>query len=270
VGLAAAMLAAAPLQPPAPPGDEPPAQRRREGQEPRAETREQLTARLQSRLERIRADEERVTKALEALAAGKPVEDEAVREGADVGRGRRGDGRGPGGPGGRERPNGGPPIDRDAVLAFIQEHMPEIHERFEALKASDPRAYEGLIRGIERRVHDIMGERDPEMRSARIAEFRHGARVFAASRRYGELVRRGAPEAELSAAREELRPLLAEQFDLRLKIKQLEIVALERQLAKLNADVEGQSANRDKAVEDGLVRIEKFSREHGERPPPPR
>ena len=273
LGLAAAMMAAAALQPPPPPG-EPPAERRREGQEPRVETREQLTARLQARLDRMRADEERLAKALEALAAGKPLEDEAVRAAIETGRGRRGDGRGNGPPGGRPgesaRPPGGPPPER--VAAFIQEHFPEIHRRIEDLRSSDPSRADRFQEFVARRVRDFMLERDVDLREARMADFRHGIRVFDAAARLGDLVRRGAPEPELNAARSEVRPLLAEQFDLRLKVKQLEVVAMERRLEKLRAEVEGQTTNRDQAVDEGLARIEKFAKEHGDRardvPPP--
>jgi hypothetical protein len=46
---------------------------------------------------------------------------------------------------------------------------------------------------------------------------------------------------------------------------------METRLEKLRADVEGQTANRDKAVEDGIARIEKFAKERTERgePAPP-
>lgn len=260
LGLAAAWaVAAAPADRLQPPADPP----------PQPDDRGALRVRLERRLEQVRRDEERLTQALEKLEAGEPLEEvrgaaEGPRDGP---RGRPGPGRrGAGGP----RPDGPPPpggpppqgrVDPHAIMEFIRAHTPELAARLDELRRRDPQAADRLMERLQGRVREVLSERDPALREARTAEFRHMPRMFEVSRRFTQAIRRGAPEAEAAAARTALRSAIGEQFDLRLKRHQAEISVLEERVTRIRREVEDYTTRREQVIDAALERAEKRARE---------
>ncbi len=247
------------------------------------EDRAAVQARLQRRLEETRKAEERIARALEQLEAGAPVEEvRGIAEGPW--RGRRGpDGRpdGPppdGPPPGRPPPGGPPPdgrppegpADRPALMAFLREHAPEIADRLEGMRSRNPEEFERVMSRMGARVREVMAERDPGLREARLDEFRHGPKVFEASRRLVDLIRAGAPEEQIDAARAQVRALLGEQFDLRLERHRAEIGALEERLTRIRREADEYRSRRDEIIAQGMDRIERRARETPGDPAGPR
>lgn len=250
------------------------------GARPAPPDRDEIRARLVRRLEDARRLGARLEQAINRLDAGAAPDE--VRDLADAppgdraGRpprqgmrfaGRPDEGEGPG------RRDGGPderPFTRQQAAEFVREHLPRLWERFEQARARSPQEFDQAVDRVMPMVRDLASERDPRLREARVAEFDHGMKVFGAARRLGELIRGGGSDADLAAARGELRTLIGEQFDLRLALHRAEIASLEERLARLRADAEEQSAKREQMIEDGVRRIEERARrprrESGGRP----
>ncbi len=272
--LAAAGFAAMGSQDGVPPQPDRPADAARPGAERAGQDRAVVRARLQRRLEETRKAEERITQALERLEAGAPVEE--VRDIADgPGRGGRG-GRRPGGAGPEDgrRPDGPPPgagpgVDRARIMGFLREQAPEVADRLEELRARNPEQFERLMGRMGTRVRELMAERDPRLKAARLAEFRHVQRVAESSRHLADLIRKGAPAEEIGKTRGELRALLGEQFDLRMERHQAEIGALEERLAKIRREAGDSASRREEIIQKGLERAEQRAREGDQRPDAP-
>lgn len=232
--------------------------------------RDEIKARLVRRLEETKRLEARLQQAIDRLDAGAAPDE--VRNLADAPPGDRGgrlqrpgmrfggrpdEGQGPG------RRDGGPderPFTREQAADFARNHLPRLWERFEQARARSPQEFDQAVDRVMPMLHDLASERDPGLREARIAEFDHGMKVFGAARRLGEMIRGGGSDADLAAARAELRTLIGEQFDLRLALHRAEIATLEERLARLRADAEEQSAKREQMIEDGVRRIEERAR----------
>jgi hypothetical protein len=267
VGLVIGLLAGAWVQIPAPAGadaSQPPGQPGRPAPDGPRDDRELARARLERRLEEARRNEQRLTEALQRLEAGASLDEvRAAAEGPGRPlRGGRGDGAGrprPPGPGVR----GGPGPDPEAVERFLREHVPELAARLADLRQRNPEAAQVLLNRLSGRVRELMAERDPRLRDARLAEFRHAQRMFEVQRRFGELVRRGAPEAEVTAARNELRTAVAEQFELRMKRHEAEIAALEDRVGRVRKEVEDRTTRRAEIIEEALRRAEERARTGG-------
>ncbi len=240
------------------------------------EDRAAVRARLQRRLEETRKAEERIARALERLEAGAPVEEvRGIAEGPW--RGRRGPGGRPvglpppdGPPPGRPPPDGPPPEgppDQPAIMGFLREHAPEIANRLEGMRSRNPEEFERVMNRMGGRVREVMAEQDPGLREARLAEFRHGPKVFEASRRLGDLIRAGAPEEQIAAARAQVLAVVGEQFDLRLERHRAEIGALEERLARIRREADEYRSRRDEIIAQGVDRIERRAREAPGEPP---
>src|SRR5262249_8508682 len=145
-----------------------------------------LRQRLERRLEEARKNEERLKAALDRLAKGEPPA-EIMRELDLPGRAGRPDGpprRGPGGPEGPRRPDPPrpdaepgpgprgegpgdelpplrpgqpiPPEVRQRAIEFVQENMPEVARRLEAIRDIDPGAGDRLIARFLPKIRDAM------------------------------------------------------------------------------------------------------------------
>ncbi len=267
VSLVIGLLAGAWAQFPTPAGtspSQPAGQPERPTPDGPRDDRELARARLERRLEEARRNEQRLTEALQRLDAGASLEDvRAAAEGPGRPfRGGRGDGAG------RPRPPGpdvrrGPGPDPEAVDRFLAEHLPELAARLADLRQRNPEAAQPLVNRLSGRVRELMAERDPRLRDARLAEFRHAQKMFDVQRRFGELVRGGAPDAEVTAARNELRAAVSEQFELRMKRHEAEIAALEDRVGRVRKDVEDRTTRRAEIIEEALRRAEERARTGG-------
>ncbi|MEZ6212495.1 MAG: hypothetical protein R3B46_14840 [Phycisphaerales bacterium] len=266
---------------PAPPP--PSSAERPEGERPARERggldREELTAErlkslLERRLERIESQGARMRRALELLEGGASLDDlrdeyrdllfdrdtrpgGADDEGKDAPLNAGGDDAGIDPRGARER--GRDRVtdeDRAKFLAFLAEEFPEIHERVMEVA---PDAADGgpvdIDPRFERRIMPLvemmrLKERDPEMFTLR-------KDLWNADRQAWDLARkvRDASEADRAAAAEELHAVLGTQFDLQLRVHQLELDRLEARLANARREAAEQATHRDDLINERLMDI---------------
>ncbi|MCA9281383.1 MAG: hypothetical protein KDA30_05045, partial [Phycisphaerales bacterium] len=237
-------------------------------------TAERLHSLLERRLERMSAQEERMRRVIELLDEGASIDDlrdeyrdllfdrdtrpgGADDEGKDAPLNAGGDDAGIDPRGARER--GRDRVtdeDRAKFLAFLAEEFPEIHERVMEVA---PDAADGgpvdIDPRFERRIMPLvemmrLKERDPEMFTLR-------KDLWNADRQAWDLARkvRDASEADRAAAAEELHAVLGTQFDLQLRVHQLELDRLESRLAGARREAAEQATHRDDLINERLMDI---------------
>ena len=238
-------------------------------------------ARLERMLEDLKTRQEQIQAALKRLDGGASPDE--VRRGLDEG--PRPPRMGPDrpmregmhnrmreGPGGRGSPMGGPgaemrprpEIDQEAVLAFLDEHNPDLAKRVRDAMKESPEAGARILGRLGPHIREVIAERDPETKDLRIAELKNGWQVIGEFRKLRE-----AAKTNDAAAREQslahLRELFGQHFDVQIKLHEREIVTLEQRLTKLRQDLADQRGGREEFI---AKRIEQITRE-GEGPKGP-
>jgi len=256
----------APVPPPKAPQaapDAPPA--------PDAPTPERLREFLAGRLERLRAEQNRLEEAVAMLDRGESPE--TVKQmltprrdggGPEQGRFMPGERHGPGvgvareGPGPRDQAPGGRPRIlndelRERVLNMIREKHPEAFRDLQRLREQDPQAFDRKIAEAAPRFLDAVKAQieDPAAAESRKRMFEIGREV--------EETLRAIEGAEDAGAREDLvrrlRELINEQFELRIGFQQRRLEGLERQIGQVRREIEEFQAQRDQLVDQRLVEL---------------
>ncbi len=234
--------------------------------------RESAIAALEHRLATIREQELAIQEGLEMLRAGEPLEKvreraagafeghrervrERVREGAERGpgdqrpKGPRGDESRPDGPGGPGGPGGHPPRlspeQREAAMDFLRTQHPQMFERLEQLRQSDP---EGFDRMVEQRAPRVMPwlrerESDPEMFELRRSFFEMEMQARALAQQIAE-----SPEAS-DAATVDLIRTLGEQFDVRARMTERDISKLADRVQRLRQETLDQGDRKSELIQ---------------------
>jgi len=230
-----------------------------------------LRARLERRLDQMKREEKNINDALGRLDKGEAPEEIAKGlrpEGRVEGRpdlrgnGFRGDGRGDL----RSKPDGGKSAmqtrpgaeggdDHERVMGQLREHMPQLAERMEAWRKTDPESANRILGRLGPRVREAaeLHDRDPEMFALKASEVESGFAVMEATRGVVRARTEGdenGREGRLQEAKEKLRSALGAQFDVRMAVQAKEIEALEQRLVGLRADHESQSSKREHFIEE--------------------
>lgn len=237
---------------------------------PADEAQPQLQDMLRRRLGELGEEQDRLRKAIDALDKGASPED-VMREL----RPPRGSGDGPDGEGrprerwrdwreGRgaadgnrpdraEGPEGSPPTDwrdpavRERIAKFIREH-PELSEPIERIKQDRPEFAERMSFRLAPRIAEIMevSDRDPELADLKLKELGNGLATMNAFRDTRAV--KDDPE-KLAAARAILVARVADQFDIRARLRQHDIEQLRQRLDTLQADLDRQLSQRSQEIQ---------------------
>ncbi len=180
-----------------------------------------------------------------------------------------GDDRGP-----RDRMNGGPegrralsPEAREEVLRLLREHAPDVANDFDSLRKEDERMADGLAQRIAPRIHEAMmlRERDPEMFRLKVEELRGGLQVLRAIREFRQAKNMSEDNADMIAARKtrldaaevQLRKVVSDTLDLRLKAHERELTMLERRVEDVRKDLDEKRSKKNEGVDKLVERIKK-------------
>lgn len=162
----------------------------------------------------------------------------------------------PDGPGPRFRGRRGPrhepmpEAQRDAVLAFVEEHFPEMHRRLAGIRHR-PALFEHRLRRIGHGMRELMEtmKRNPELGESMIEERKLDMRIRRTVMRY-----RDAEDPEnKEQLMGKLRDSCANIVDLRFKRHEMQIEELEQRLARLKARHERAAQRRDEEIEKSLT-----------------
>ncbi len=155
---------------------------------------------------------------------------------------------------GRMSPRGeGGPQERQELMEFLRQNMPELARQLEALHKANPAVAERQFRQIEglyRRVKDY----PPELRQAALARGWLNVAIL----RTAQQLRAAKPE-DKPKLEERIKALISEQFDKEMIVRQYELERLTKQLAKLQEQLDQHKANRDKIIQNKLQRVERWT-----------
>ncbi len=151
------------------------------------------------------------------------------------------------------------------VLDLLGEVNPEVHERLTKLREERPEMARRALSEVGARIHrlDEIRDRDPEAFELRKREMRLGADIATTLREIANMEPESATAAELVAARAKLGDLVSEQFELRLEMKEREIVHIQARLEKVQAELSEQASTRTKLVNERVDELVRRALEEG-------
>jgi len=163
-------------------------------------------------------------------------------------------GGGPGGPpmqpGSADRP--APQEMEKRVMEALREVDPDRAQELQALKSSEPEAFQRAFMEVAQRVMMLeqMKRVDPQSYQAAVDEMRLETRVLRVSRKYRE-----APSDKRAAMEKEMRTLLVAQLEAREAAMRHRIERMESELAQMKKRLEERSKNRASIVDRRLAEL---------------
>lgn len=142
----------------------------------------------------------------------------------------------------------------EELLAFAKEHFPEMAEHASELRESDPAMFRRLMRRVLPRLRMMKDvyDRDPQgLGRLVIADHRLNEKIRRAARDYRRAVEGDAKKA----AGDQLRALLAEQWDVRMERRRLELADFEKRLAEQKRRLDERAARRDELLQQQFDRL---------------
>ena len=158
----------------------------------------------------------------------------------------------PGRPGGPGMPPGfrpGGPMNPERVLEFLQKNYPEKAQELQQLKAQKPEEYRRALGALNRELGPLLPLQvaDPQKFAERLAEFKLNDKVRSLSRGYKE-----ASAAQKSTIREQLKPLLEQQFQSRQKRERERLQHLKEMVQKMESRLNEREGKRAEIIEHHL------------------
>jgi hypothetical protein len=167
------------------------------------------------------------------------------------------------GPGGGEGRRGGmrrelTDKDVDRIIATARDVDPTWADALEAQRKEDPAKLRQRL-GMQARM--LMGlsmlrERQPEIYQARVEDFRAQREIRAASERLRKAREAGDAAAE-AVARTEVRGAIERQFELDVKARAYELVAMERALKDARKRLQSDIADRESRLAEALEAVDR-------------
>jgi hypothetical protein len=205
------------------------------------EQREQMQQRLESQLQEVRQQQERLERALSLLREGAPLPRVEMASRTEP----------------RRRDPAQVREDRERVFAFLREHMPDILERIEQREHGRgiiDRASGHLVARLE----EINEERESDPKSAdlKLADFKAGLRTLAAidDLRRAAMARDEDP-ASFRRAAAAVRESVAAHFDVQSRLQRHEIQSLQERVDRLVGEFQQRQSERDSQIEEKFQEI---------------
>ena len=150
------------------------------------------------------------------------------------------------------------PEEREAAIAALREHAPELAKRFDAMMQRDPKMAQRFGGKLIPRVREALRvrEADPDLFKLKFRELTNAAVIFDAVRAYRDSHRDGAGD-QAAAARSEtdLRAALTEQYDLRRALLSHEVDDLSKRLEQMRADLAKNEQDKTATVDSLMQRV---------------
>jgi len=146
----------------------------------------------------------------------------------------------------------GPGMGSERVLEFLQKNYPERAQELQTLKAQKPEEYRRVLGGLQREVGPLLmlQNGDPQRFQERLADFKVNDRVATLTRSYRE-----ASAAQKSTIREQLKPLLEQQFQARQKREKEHLRRLKEMTQKMEARVQEREAKKAEIIQHHLEEL---------------
>lgn len=149
----------------------------------------------------------------------------------------------------------------DEIASFLKEHNPDAAERFAAQRELGTSLFTDLLDRHGQKILRLSHEkrRNPQLFDARI----QSAEIERQIRRTA-IIAVSANSERADAAQQTLRELISQQFDIRLTVERLETNRLAAAISDRQETVERRELERDRLVDDRLEEILSFARQRAE------
>lgn len=146
----------------------------------------------------------------------------------------------------------GPGMSSERVLDFLQKNYPERAQELQTLKAQKPEEYRRALGVLQREIGPLLTlqNADPRRFAERLAEFKVNDKVHKLTRTYRE-----ASAAQKSSIREQLRPLLEEQFQTRQKRDQERLRHLKEMTQKMETRLNERESKKSEIIKHHLEEL---------------
>ncbi|MCC6970481.1 MAG: hypothetical protein IT434_09690 [Phycisphaerales bacterium] len=164
--------------------------------------------------------------------------------------------RGPQGPG----PKGDrslTPEDRERLLAFLDQHMPRIANRFRDATKENPQLAEGLLNRLAPKFRELQATEhsQPDLFKLRVEDVRAAMTLQEVARSWRPKLRdQNATDDDKRQAREAVSNAVAAQYDARVALREHELKVLEDRIADAKREIDDMGARRDQRIGEEIDR----------------
>ena len=139
--------------------------------------------------------------------------------------------------------------DRKLAMEVLEDINPKLAERLKDTKDNPERA-QAMLRHLWPRIHKLMETKksDPELYEWRVKDMKIGLECQKLQRQFQE-ASKGGDRDRVKEIRSQIAEKVEEHFDVRQKMRELELERLERRLAEARKQLEKRAANRKELVE---------------------
>lgn len=146
----------------------------------------------------------------------------------------------------------GPSVNSERVWEFLQKNYPERAQELQTLKSQKPEEYRRALGGLQREIGPLLmlQNADPQLFAERLAEFKVNDKVLSLTRSYRE-----ASAGQKSSIREQLKPLLEEQFQTRQKRENERLQHLKEMAQKMEKNLTEREAKKSEILQHHLEEL---------------
>ena len=137
--------------------------------------------------------------------------------------------------------------DINRVMQFFKDTQPDLYEKAQTLRETDPANFDNLVRGAVRTVDRLekLREKNPELFQLNMSDLKL---KYESKRLAYQLKEPGLSAADREHATAEANKVVAQHFEVRQKLRQAQIDELKNQLNQLEARLQS-----DEKVKDTLI-----------------
>jgi hypothetical protein len=137
--------------------------------------------------------------------------------------------------------------DTARVMDFFRVTQPDMYEQAKSIRDNDPASFDKMIHNALNTVNRMeeLRKRNPPLFELRMKDFELAYKTLKVAK---DCKRPDLAPADKDALMKQLTDLVSTQFDLRQKIRQLEIDDVQKQLATLGQQLEDRKADKDNII----------------------
>ena len=137
--------------------------------------------------------------------------------------------------------------DTARVMDFFRVTQPDMYEQAKAIRDNDPASFDKMIHNALNTVNRMeeLRKRNPPLFELRMKDFELAYKTLKVAK---DCKRPDLAPADKESLMKQLTDLVSTQFDLRQKIRQLEIDDVQKQLATLGQQLEDRKADKDNII----------------------
>lgn len=155
--------------------------------------------------------------------------------------------------------------DPDQVLAVLNDVMPHLARRLEAVRQQDARRFGVMIRRMGPRLRELIHDKqeNPELYQLKVSESRLGFQTIQLIRQLRQAQADPQNQEKAQAIRDELRQVVAEHFDLRQRLLEAKVAAMEKRLEQTREELADRAQRREQLIDQRMEQL--LSHRPGER-----